>query len=134
MHTAVMWYPLQSASLSCVKILPIETKQCLPPFDGKSCANSTCEHFQHTCWTTPPFPISCCDACRWESQKWSNLWQVLKYSPEMVHSHCCQGAWEFSLSPSEHVHPLTVDIHLNIHRNSAPSWKPRMLLTGISAQ
>ena len=50
-HRTVMWYTLQSASLSYVKVLPSEIKECLPLFCGKSCANSTCEHFQHTCWT-----------------------------------------------------------------------------------
>lgn len=44
-HWAIMRYTSQSASLSWVKVWPVETKLCLPPFYSKSCANSTCEHF-----------------------------------------------------------------------------------------
>lgn len=86
-HSTVSWYPLQSASLSWVKVLPIEMKSCLQQFCGKSCANSTCEHFQHTCSTL--FHSSHCNERWWESQTFSNLWQMLKYSPEMIHNHCC---------------------------------------------
>lgn len=84
------------SKFSCVNILLIEMKQCLPWFCGKSCTRVGGSH-------TMTFPayvqdpllyVSHCNAHQGESQQLSNFGEMLKYISEMVHSHCCQDVWE----------------------------------------